>query len=200
VLGTAPFESFFSYHLPRLQSGAAFAFEEAWPDFRVVLLAGNLSLFAFVRKLGELGLGGMTDDLARVVHGLFTLSVVGATALSVRVRDARSRALCWLILLNLASLTSPAAWGDYVSFGSLWLVLFLLNGSTRRQQILLVMACALFALVPGAVPYGESMPDALAMRLSLLLTLLLVGVNGWCLFRLVHPAHSLSLEAVNEGG
>ncbi|MEN8006652.1 MAG: glycosyltransferase family 87 protein [Candidatus Krumholzibacteriota bacterium] len=183
VMGTDLFEAFFTYNLPRLKSGAAFAFEEVWPDFRTVLLAGNLSLFAFVRKLGDLGLGGMTDDLARVVHGLFTLAVVAATMLSGRVQDARSRALCWLALLNLASLTSPAAWGDYVSFGSLWLLLFLLGGFPLRQQLLLVTAGIFLALVPGAVPYGESMPVGLAMGLSLLLTLLLVGVNGWSLAR-----------------
>lgn len=183
VLGWAPFESFFTYHLPRLQSGAAFAFEEAWPDFRVVLLAGNLSLFAFVRKLGEFGLGGMTDDLARVIHGLFTLSVIGATMLSSRVQDGRSRALCWLALLNLASLTSPAAWGDYVPFGSLWLLLFLLGDFPLSRQLLLLSAGAFFALVPGPVPYGESMHGGLAMGLSMVLTLLLVGVNGWSIAR-----------------
>jgi len=183
VLGTAPFEAFFTYNLPRLQSGAAFAFEEAWPDFRVVLLAGNLSLFAFVRKLGELGLGGMTDGLARVIHGIFTLTVVGATMLSGRVQDARSRALCWLVLLNLASLTSPAAWGDYVSFGSLWLLLFLLGGTLRSGQIPLLIAGLFFALVPGPVPYGESMPAVLALGLSMLITLQLVAVNGWSFAR-----------------
>ncbi len=31
VLGPTPFEAFWHYHLPRLQSGAAFAFEDAWP-------------------------------------------------------------------------------------------------------------------------------------------------------------------------
>jgi len=183
VLGTAPFEAFFTYNLPRMQSGAAFAFEEAWPDFRVVLLAGNISLFAFVRKMGELGLGGMTDDLARVIHGLFTLAVVGATMLSGRVQDERSRALCWLALLNLASLTSPAAWGDYVPFGSLWLLLFLLGDFSRRQQILVLGAGAFFALIPGPVPYGDSMNGELAMGLSMLITLLLVGVNGLSIAR-----------------
>lgn len=183
VLGPAPFEAFFSYNLPRLQSGAAFAFEEAWPDFRVVLLAGNLSLFSFVRKLGELGLGGMTDGLARVIHGIFTLSVVGVSMLSGRVRDTRLRALCWLALLNLASMTSPAAWGDYVSFGSLWLLLFLLVGNPPHRQLLLVGAGLFLALVPGAVPYGEFMPTWLTMGLSMLITLLIVGINGWSLAR-----------------
>ena len=191
ILGTAPFEAFFTYNLPRMQSGAAFAFEEAWPDFRVVLLAGNLSLFAFVRKLGELGLGGMTDDLARVIHGLFTLAVFGATMLSGRVQDGRGRALCWLALLNLASLTSPAAWGDYVSFGSLWLLFFLLGDFPLRRQLLLLGAGAFFALVPGPVPYGESMPGGLAMGLSMLLTLLLVGVNGWSIVYGVRGRSSL---------
>ena len=183
VLGTEPFEAFFSYNLPRLRTGAAFAFEEAWPDFKQVLLAGNVSIFSFVRKLGEFGLSGMTDTLARVVHGLFTLMVVGASLLSGRVKDANGRALCWLALLNLASLTSPGAWGDYVSFGSFWLLLFLVIGNSWRQRLVLVVAGVFLALVPGAVPYGESMSTGLAMGLSLLITGLLVGVNGWCYVR-----------------
>lgn len=183
MLGTEPFEAFFSYNLPRLRSGAAFAFEDAWPDFRAVLLAGNVSVFSFVRKLGELGLGGMTDSVARVVHGIFTLMVFGASLLSGRVKGAHGRALCWLVLLNLASITSPAAWGDYVSFGSFWLLLFLVNDCSRRQRLVLVGAGLILALVPGAVPYGESMSPALAMGLSLLITASLVGVNGWCYVR-----------------
>jgi len=183
VLGTEPFEAFFSYNLPRLRTGAAFAFEEAWPDFKAVLLAGNVSIFSFVRKLGELGLSGMTDTLARVLHGLFTLMVVGASLLSGRVKDANGRALCWLALLNLASITSPGAWGDYVSFGSFWLLLFLVIGNSWRQRLVLVIAGVFLALVPGAVPYGESMSTVLAMGLSLLVTGFLVGVNGWCYVR-----------------
>ncbi len=183
VLGKEPFEAFFTYNLPRLKTGAAFAFEEAWPEFKQVLLAGNVSIFSFVRKLGELGVGGMSDDLARVIHGVFTLGVVGVSLGSGRVRDSRNRALCWLALLNLASITSPGAWGDYVSFGSLWLVLFLLVGGSLKSRIILIIAGIFFALVPGAVPYGESMPVVLAMGLSMLITLLLVGVNGWSLGR-----------------
>ncbi len=182
VLGTEPFEAFFTYNLPRLKSGAAFAFEEAWPEFRTVLLAGNLSVFSFVRKLGELGLGGITDDLARAVHGAFTLSVVGASLLSRRVNSARTRAVFWLALLNLASLTSPGAWGDYISFGSFWVVLCLVLERPWFKSAVLVGAGILFALVPGAVPYGEGMSSGLAMSLSLVLTALLIGVNGRVLF------------------
>lgn len=183
VLGREPFEAFFTYNLPRLKTGAAFAFEEVWPEYRQVFLAGNVSLFSFVRKLGEFGVRGMSDDVARLIHGVFTLGVVGISFWSGRLKDSRSRALCWLALLNLASITSPGSWGDYVSFGSLWLVLFLWIGSTPKSRIFLLIAGVFFAFVPGAVPYGDSMPVTLAMGLSMLITLLLVGVNGWSLGR-----------------
>ena len=41
-----------------LALGSSFAFEEAWPDLRTALLAGNVSPFAMVRKLGDLGVPG----------------------------------------------------------------------------------------------------------------------------------------------
>ncbi len=85
--------------------------------------------------------------------------------------------------MNLASLTSPAAWGDYVPFGSLWLLLFLLGDFSRRLQILVLGAGAFFALIPGPVPSGDSMNGELAMGLSMLITLLLVGVNGLSIAR-----------------
>jgi len=185
VLGAEPFEAFFNYNLPRLRTGAAFAFDEAWPEFKTLLLAGNVSIFSCVRKLGELGVGGMSDGLARVVHGVFTLAVVGASLFSGRVEDEKGRALGWLAMLNLASFTSPGAWGDYISFGSFWLLLFLVIGGSWRRHMVLAVAAVFLAFVPGAVPYGDSMPGGLAMGLSLVLTGVLVGVNGWGLAQVV---------------
>lgn len=205
VLGADPFRAFATYHLSHLASGASFAFEEAWPEFRAALLAGNVSPFAMVRKLGDLGIAGMSDDLARVVHGLFCLGVVGVAALASRLRDSRHRVIGWFALLNLAAMMSPAAWGDYVPLGTLWMLTLVVAFRTARDTRvsgdsghsgdsgdsrpiagnvpLLTGTFAFCFFLPGVVPFGSLQPPVLAMSLSVVGTLLLLGVNGGIVVR-----------------
>jgi len=178
VLGPEPFRAFVSHHVAHLSSGAAFAFEEAWPELRVPLLAGNVSPFAAVRKLAELGMGGITDDVARVVHGLYTVGCLAVAVLAARLRDPRARVLGGLSLVNLAAMTSPAAWGDYVPLGTLWLATLLLAGSRSLRPAWVITAAAVSFLLPGVVPIGSWPGPALSMILSIGTTLLLVFVNG----------------------
>jgi alpha-1,2-mannosyltransferase len=179
VLGPEPFRAFLTQHLPNLSTGAAFAFEEAWPDFRAVLLAGNVSPFSMIRKLGDLGLPGMTDDLARVVQGIVSFSFLGAAVLASRLRSPRRRALGWMALLNLAAMTSPAAWGDYVPLGTLWMLSLMMAGAERARTSVLAIAGGFCFLLPGVVPIGSFPPPNAAMVLSVAATVLLIGINGW---------------------
>lgn len=198
VLGPEPFEAFFGYHLPRLQSGGAFAFEEAWPEFRSWLLAGNVSLFSLVRKLGDLGFAGATDGLARAVHGAFSLSLLGVAILAGRARSRESRALAWLSLVNLASFTSPAAWGDYVPVGTLWALTFLLSGGSRRRTWVVGSLTGFCALLPGIVPVGNFPSAEMAVALSCVGTLILLGTNGWILTRGVRHSHAVAERPERE--
>jgi hypothetical protein len=175
--------------LPRLRSGSAFAFEEAWPDFRSWLLAGNVSLFSFVRKLGDLGLAGMTDDLARMVHGAFSVVVLAVAVLVSRVRSRERRAVAWLALLNLAAMTSPAAWGDYVPLGTLWMLTFLVGGAaTRAETVAAAAAVSFCVLLPGIVPIGNFPSPTAAMAMSVFGTLVLLATNAWVVWRGLAPA------------
>ncbi|MDH4034674.1 MAG: DUF2029 domain-containing protein, partial [candidate division Zixibacteria bacterium] len=89
VVGTEPFVAFFTYQIPAIQNGSAFAFAEIWPEFRDLLIAGNQSPFAFVFKLGVLGLPGMSISLANTVHLVYTVLVFVVALLAARVNGNR---------------------------------------------------------------------------------------------------------------
>jgi hypothetical protein len=183
VIGWDPFAAFFEYHLPRVRSGVAFAFEQVWPELTTYLLAGNVSPHSLVRKLADLGAPGMTETAAKTVHGLFSLGVAAAAVFSARIRSRRHRALAWLALINLASMTSPAAWGDYVPAGTLWLLTFLTGDAARGRRVapLLAVTWVLSFLLPGVVPIGSFPSATPSLVLSILLTLVLIVFN----FRIV---------------
>jgi hypothetical protein len=183
VLGPEPFEAFFRYHLPRVQNGAAFAFEEAWPELRAALRAGNISPFALARKLGDLGVPRATDHLARVVQTVFSVAVLGIAVVAARIRDARPRALSWLALLTLAAMTSPASWGDYVPVGTLWMVTLTAAGRTRLRPAVWGGVAVLSFLLPGVVPIGSFPPPPASMILSILGSLVWIGINAWIVIR-----------------
>ncbi len=183
VLGPEVFVAFVSEHLPRLRDGSAFAFEEAWPELRAALLAGNVSPFAMVRKLSDLGLTALTDNVARVVQLVFTLGVVAMAVVAARVRGARARALVWFALLNLGAMTSPAAWGDYVPVGTLWMLTLVAAGTTRVRPAIWGTLAGLSFLLPGVVPLGNWPSPVVAMGLSIAATLAWIGFNGWVVVR-----------------
>lgn len=179
VLGPEPFNAFFTYHLPRVQSGAAFAFDEVWPEFKGWLLAGNVSLFALVRKLGELGVPGITTDLARLVQSIFCVSLIGVATVAGRARSGKQRALVGLALVNLAAMTSPAAWGDYIVVGTLWMLTFVLADATPSARFGLGALAGFCALLPGIVPIVNFPTPHLAMAMSVVGTLLILATNLW---------------------
>jgi hypothetical protein len=186
VIGWDPFVSFFQYHLPRLRSGVAFAFEQAWPELTDYLLAGNVSPHSLVRKLAQLGVPGMTETIAKSVHGVFAMVLAVAAILSARVRDRRRRGLVWLALINLAAMTSPAAWGDYVPAGTLWLLTFVTVDMVRSRLTAPVVAAAwvFSVLLPGVVPIGSFPSATPSLVLSIVCTLVVAGIN----FRIVTGA------------
>ncbi len=182
ILGPEPFIAFFRFHLPRVQSGEAFAFVEAWPDLKVELLAGNVSVYALIQKLGELGLPGMTESTAKFFHGMFSLFTLGIAVLAARINAPQHRALAWLAVLNLAAMTSLAAWGDYVPLGSLWALTLLVGRgfSVGRPLKIFLAACWVFCfLLPGVMPLVKPLPAPITLMLSVLGTALLIGFNGW---------------------
>ena len=190
VVGTAPFAAFFEYQVPRLRSGEAFALEQAWPELKGLLLLINLAPAAVVRKLGEIGIPGMTDSLAHIAQSGYILLVLVAALLAARCRgDRRRLAITWLALLNLAVLASGGAWADYVPASSVWLIT-LLAGSVhgkRGPTVALILVGAVMFFLPGAVPYGTPSAAPPWMMISVGCTLALIGLNGWAVLHFSAP-------------
>ena len=167
IFGPAPFVAFFDYHLPRLGSGAAFAFDEAWPEMAGLVMADNQGVFGLARKFG------LEKPIAAWIARLFGLAVLAAAALWAWRDRSSSRwahGTTWLALLGAASLASPGAWGDYVPTTALWLLALLAAKTVDRPVLgwaLGVVATLQFFIV-GTMPIGDWTPLGLMIPLSAL--------------------------------
>jgi hypothetical protein len=188
ILGIAPFSAFISYHLPRVQSFAAFAFLDAWPEMRFELMTANLSPYGQIVKLGDMGVPGMTSAVASVVNSLFTLLLIGLAIISSRHTVSRvRRAQIWLAILGLASMLSPAAWGDYITLPAMWLLTMLaIEAEDNRKLAIGFGICWIFFyLLLGIVPLGTFPAPNITYTLSTISFILLVGLPAWAILR--HP-------------
>jgi hypothetical protein len=185
VLGDNPFAAFYSYHLPRLLNGEAFAFAREWPELRDFFIADNLSPGGIVAKLQALGIPWMTETAASMILRVYSLMLVIFVFLSARKSESRlQRACIWLALLNLGALQSPAAWGDYITLGTVWL-LSLLSGQMYKGAVRIVFlgACWIFSFsVFGVQPMPELLPGPIMMVLTSIGAALLLAVNIWTIF------------------
>lgn len=185
VLGPDPFVAFGEYHLPRLASGEAFAFADAWPEVAFPLATANQSPAGLIEKLTILGVAGAQrwEGLANLLFTalLGTLAVVAARRAESRVRSAQ----VWIALLALASMRSPGAWGDYVPVSALWL-LTLLTGelaSGPRARALLAVCWGLLFVLPGVLPVPALPPPAVSIPLSIAGFLAMAGLSAWVVTR-----------------
>jgi hypothetical protein len=134
VLGTGPFQAFWTYHLPRLASGEAFPFVPAIPEI-------NYSVYGLLFKLKALGAGGIGWGAASAAGWVYTAVVLGVAVVAARREGDRAATMAvWLALLGLAALRSPFA-PDYAVPGTLWLLTILAAEVRTRRAI------ALFAVV-----------------------------------------------------
>lgn len=154
VIGTAPYVSFFEYHLPRLLSGESFAFQEAWPELAAELIASNQSVKGFVDKLELLGwsLAANAQTWLSMLYAVATLGLVACA--SMRAATSGERATLWLGALTLGALASSGAWSDYVLVSAVWM-LAMIDSGRRMPRIVhfgLATAWILFTLQPGVMP------------------------------------------------
>jgi hypothetical protein len=182
VLGSAPFEAFLHYQLPRISSGAAFSFFHG--DAAVV--SRNLAIPGLVYKLAALGVPGMGDAAASALGWVFTLAVL---ALVVRVgRQGElaplDEALVWLGLLCLGSLRSPLAPGIYVSVGALWLLVLVAARVRRKRDVALIVLAML--IVPGPPPLPDPVVD---IAVAFVGQAIMVAVAVACVWRRAQVEH-----------
>ncbi|HSH00542.1 MAG TPA: glycosyltransferase family 87 protein, partial [candidate division Zixibacteria bacterium] len=194
VVGPEPFRAFFDYHLPRLNSGAAFDFASAWPDFTDLIIAGNQSPWGVVYKLGALGVAGMGDMVARGAHIIYALGALVVAALVARRNTTRfPEPLIWLALINLAGLVSKGAWGDYIAVGTVWAMTYLTLefAGSLKQRLYLALCWVFLALSLGVMPAPVliEMPQVMIL-LSLIGVITLVSVNIWIALGRPAPAQA----------
>jgi len=186
VLGPDPFTAFFGYHLPRLQSFAAFAFIDIWPEVRFELISANLSPYGQVIRLGEMGVPGMTAGVASAFNNVYVLALLAAVvAASRRLSSNSRRAQIWLGILGLASLSSRAAWGDYITLPGLWLLTVLASETAGRRGLAVTagVCLAFFYLLPGLVPLGVHPAQPVAYTLATVNFVLLIALLSWGVLR-----------------
>jgi hypothetical protein len=195
ILGIAPFSAFINYHLPRMQSFAAFAFIDTWPEFRFELITANLSPYGQIIKLGEMGVRGMTQMIASGVNSFFTLILIGLVIIASRRLVSRVlRVQVWLAILGLASMMSPAAWGDYITLPAMWLltVLAVEAGENRKLAIGFGVCWIFFYFLLGLVPIGTYPAPIITYTLSTINFILLFGLMVWVMLRRPHPVPEMA--------
>jgi len=199
IFGPAPFEAFVTYHLPRLRSGEAVAFWDAWPAVADLLIADNQGPFGIVLKLGRLGVPHMGAATASTVSTVYLVGV-GIAAFAVghgwRRAPAGDRIALSLGLLGLASLGSPAAFGDYVPAAATWLLTLMaghIADLPRGRAIALGIVGASLYTVFGTAPIGAWF-DVPLLVASIGTAMALLAVFAWPVVRELRrrfPARSL---------
>lgn len=131
LFGPAPYQDFFTYGLPRVQSGEAFASMRWYPP----TIAENMSIFGIPHKLYALGLLPSEPRLVSPVLAWSFTAVIGVIVLATGLRrrgdtqkndnDRLAQVQLWLALLTLVQLRSPFLPWPYGVISTLWLLLFL---------------------------------------------------------------------------
>lgn len=184
TLGVNPMRSFLTYVLPRLGSGAAFAFMDDTP-FNILT---NMAPFGLPFKIQLMGLDvGDPWVLARRIGRTYSvLLAILAVVAARRPADRRTQAVIWMSLLVLAALQSPFAPG-YVTIGLLWAIT-LLSASVRtlRGGISLVLLWLLLTIFPP-------IPDLhLFAAYGVLHSAITVGVPIWLIVRVARLPRALA--------
>jgi hypothetical protein len=155
VLGYQPFAAFLTYQVPRIVTGAAFAFARR-PDVPVFIVARNLSISAVDAKLRVLGVS-LPSAAAAGVNGLYMMLLVIAACRAARTAPTRGgRLVVWLALLNLSALRSPVAPSAYAAAPILWMLAWLageLRGSYRTAAVVAIG----WVLIMGLPPLGDTL-------------------------------------------
>lgn len=189
IFGAAPFSAFINYQLPRIQSFAAFAFLDIWPELRTLFIADNFSPYGEIVKLSEMGIPGMTKAVASGFNIFFTVSLIGLTIYaSYQLKSRVRRIQIWLAVVGLGSITSPAAWGDYIFLPAIWLLTTLAAESkdNRKLAIWFGICWIFFYILLGSTPLSTSPLPIFTYSLSIINFILLISLLTWILVRNIH--------------
>lgn len=175
VFGSAPWEAFFGYHLPRIQSGEALGFL----DDSLMEIANNFSVFGIPFKLQQLGFD-VGWDLAQTLSNWYSAILIVLTIVVARRLGSGNhnhQLHVWLALITLGALRSPFA-PPLVMVGFLW-VLVLVSAELKSKWRVAAFV-ALWILFNVYVPMEDVLPSIL---LSLSRQLILFSVLFWIALR-----------------
>ncbi len=190
LLGPAPYQAFFSDHLPHLLDGSAF--DTADDPGMTAIKTGVPQLPARLSLLGMTFLPAAIGPWLGRAFGLVVLALVWRAR---RRTTSRSHAvMLWLALLNLVVLQGPVAFMDYTPAPSLWLLTFVSIEMARSRVIAIWLGlCWLHvSTLLGSFPlpdYPSTWADftehanAQVAASSILITLLILPLNIWCAMR-----------------
>lgn len=203
--GPAPFEAFFGYHLPRLASGDAFSFGEAWPEIRAIVIADNQGVYGLVVKLAEMGVPGVSEGVAPAINRVYGLLVLACAAWIGLRRSGSDRAglvTAWLALLGAASLTSTGAWGDYVPLTAIWLLTFVAARFAGRPAMLAwAIPCAVLQYtLLGTTPILDWWNASILTPISAVAVVLMLVLFGWSLATVRSPVRDAGTDRVRPRG
>ena len=180
VFGMAPWEVFFDYHLPRIQSGEALEFL----DRSLNEIANNFSVFGIPFKLQQLGFD-VGWELARTLGNLYSVILIILAIVVGRRLGSENRShelLLWLALLTLGALRSPFA-PPHALVGFLWALVILSAELRSRWQV--AGFVVLWILFNVFAPMESVLP---AVLLSLLRQTLLLAALLWLALRKARDA------------
>ncbi|KPK17709.1 MAG: hypothetical protein AMJ62_01070 [Myxococcales bacterium SG8_38] len=211
VFGPAPFLAFVGYQLPRLQSGSAFAFGEAWPEVRDMVIAANHGVFGLVIKLGEMGVPWADASVAARVNRVFVFGLVGMAWWVGRhgltnSLEREQRAVAWLSLLGLGSMASTGAFVDYVPLTATWMVTLLAwrmpdlaRGRGRAAAAVFLVVWVFQYTLLGTVPVGDYFEPSVMLPVSALSSVMMLGLFGVALYWLLREAATVGAASFEPG-
>lgn len=169
------------YHLPRLGSGTAFAFDEAFPELAEMVIADNQGVFGLVTKVG------LSKGVASAVGRTFTVGLLllaAATGRRFAGASRWARGSLWLALLGLGSMASPGAWGDYVPSAAVWLLALVAVRAVedRRLRIPLAAVAAFQFFLFGTMPVAGWHPPEVMIPISAVGALSMLALFGFVAF------------------
>lgn len=189
-MGSAPYDAFLHYQLPRMLSGDAWGFLDI-PQLGAVV-AINDSIPGLLLKLRLLHVDGMTRALQGMAAWIWTGAVVGLTALAAWRTPRLPRleqAGVWLALLSLAAYRSPFVPDHNGLFAPLWLWGLVTAAAFARMPRVspaaVTVAMLGWLVLATVLPFG-GMPlpgDVTRMLISTTSQALATGLCLWLLLR-----------------
>jgi hypothetical protein len=196
-MGTAPFQQFLHYELPRLQNDAAWLFLEI-PEL-VNVVAINQGIPGLALKGQALGLIHHGHSVLLAIATFYTLIVIALALLAgfrMKELDRLTRAQVWLALTGLAALRSPFTPDTYALTHALWLWVLVMPRLWHRRAALIsgaLLWIPLSTVLPFEGPFAPQ--GTLRFALGLIVQAIALAFTGSLVLQ---RAPKPSLELIQE--